>query len=121
MAEPKKPVVEVADILKGLTLAKIDDEAGKLLYPIVFDLLAPRYKDGACTRQAGKLTLKVEVGTWQVQIECPSEKVQTRLYVRSLDNFLQDVENLLASGKMQWGPTWDRAKKDKPALESPIQ
>jgi len=118
--ENKKPKIETAKVLAGVTFSTPADKEARKAFPNLFDLLCPRYRDGVCTRQAGRLTVRVDGGAYRVQIECPTEQVQTIFMVESLFTLMSDTEALLLTGKLHWGMTWAKARKNLPTLDDSV-
>jgi hypothetical protein len=121
MSENGKPKPERARVLEHVTFALPDDETGKTLFPNLFDLLTPRWKDGAVTRQEGRLSLKPDGSSWRVSIECPTEGLQTSFVVHSLETLLCEAENHVSGKSCHWGLTWNLKKKNLPVLDSSIK
>lgn len=121
MEKPKKIPVEVADVLKGVKFDRPADEEGQHLYPTVFDLLCPRWKDGVQTRKSGKLTIRVDGGAYRVVMECPQEGVQASFLVDSLEGLLTAVELQVGSGRCHWTQTWAQQKKNSQRVDEPVQ
>lgn len=115
-----KPKAEKAKVLERVTFCLPDDESGLALFPNVYDLLTPRWKDGVITRQPGRLTLKPDGSSWRVSIECPTEGLQTTVVVKSLESALSEVEDLVTSNKAHWGLTWALQKKNLPTIDKPV-
>jgi len=117
----KKPKVEVARCLTNIKFSNPVDEAAKKEYPNLYDLLCPRWKDGALVRQPGRLTLRVEGGSYVVSIECPTEGVQTSILAHSLASVLSDLESSIKANLCNWVPTWARRKKFSPSVDDLIE
>lgn len=115
-----KPKVEAAKLLAGVTFSTPADKEARKLVPNLFDLLCPRYRDGICTRQPGRLSIKVDGGCYRVVIECPTEGVQTALAVESIVGLAELVEALLLNGKPHWGMTWQKAKRNLPTIDDAV-
>lgn len=121
MADPKKPTVEFADILKGKEVSNVQDDAGKALYPVLVDLLTPRFKDGKMTRQGGRLSLKADSGVWRMSLECPTEGLQTTCIISTLETALAEMEDHVIDGASNWEMTWARRKKQLTPLDGSVQ
>lgn len=121
MSKNGKPKVQVAKILAGLRFSAPDDADGKKAFPNVFELLAPLWADGKLVRQAGRMSLKPDGGSWRVSIECPTECVQTTVIVKSLKTALEEAEGAIASGKAHFGPTWQSQKKNLPVVDDLVK
>ena len=121
MNENGKPKPESASCLQGVTFALPDDEAGQVLFPTLWDLLTPRWKDGKLTRQAGRLSLKPDGSSWRMSIECPTEGLQTSLLIKSLESALAEADAHCASGKAHWGLTWALQRKNLPTIDKAIE
>jgi hypothetical protein len=115
-----KPAAERAKLLENIQVLVPQDAEGLARYPNLLDLLLPRYVAGTCTRQAGKLSLRVEGPSFKVGIDCPTEGVQTFIHVESLWKALECVEKALASGKCLWMPNYESAKKGRPKIDKSI-
>lgn len=116
-SEKKKPIVETAKTLSKLSPQAWQDEAGKKLYPTIWDVMSARWKEGVMTRQAGRLTIRCDGGTLRATIECPTEGLQTTYVADSLAGLFEGLEAFLASNKARWGLTWQKAKKNLPVLD----
>jgi len=121
MSNQPKPQREVADVLKDLRLTTVQDDDGLALYPVLFDLLNPRYKDGKLTRLGGRLSIKADSGVWRISLECPSEEVACTLVVRSLHECLGELEVAIMQKTVFWDQSWSKRKKDLKALAEPVQ
>lgn len=116
-----KPKPERAKCLERVTFTLPDDEGGKALFPLLFDLLTPRWKEGVVTRQPGRLSLKPDGSSWRISIECPTEGLQTSFIVNSLESAFMEAECLIESGKAHWGLTWQKQKKNLPVVDEVIK
>lgn len=121
MSEQKKPKVEAAKILSKRVQAVLSDVEGKKAYPNILDLLAERWDAGKMTRQPGRLSVRIEGAAIIVQIECPTEGLQTSFQVGSFSSLFEEAEKILTEGKCQWALTWDRKKNNRPTIETAIQ
>jgi hypothetical protein len=100
-----------AKALEGISLQAPDDSAAEKTYPLLTDLLLPRFDDDKCTRVGASLRLRSQGSCWLVTIECPTEGVQTAIGVLTLVDVLTVVECALAAGDCNWGENWATAKK----------
>jgi hypothetical protein len=121
MEKPKKVKAETADVLRNVKFDRPADETGTALYPILFDLLCPRWRDGVQTRKAGRLSVRCDGGAYRVSIECPTEGVQTTVLLTCLDTLVADIEAFLGSGKTHWSLTWAQQKKAGQGVDDAIQ
>ena len=112
-----KPSVERADIFSGAHVGVWFDDAAKKTLPNLFDCLSARWRDGKCTRQAGRLRFSFNTGCLVVTLECPTEGLQTSLWVNSLTTALEEFESYLVGGKVNWALTYQNAKKHLPTVE----
>jgi len=117
----KKPPIERARCLENLTLDSFQDSVGKEKYPILHDLLSPRWVENRMTRQGARLTVKVDGGCVRVSIECPTEGVQTSFMLDTLNDLSKSIELHLAAGDVRWGLTWARLKKNLPTIDGAVQ
>jgi hypothetical protein len=90
-----------------------EDAQGVEKHPFLTDLLFPRFKDGKCVRQAGRLTLKIVGGYYVVTVACPTESVQTTLVFRTLEALLDQVEQSVQLSTIVWLPDFEKQKKDR--------
>ena len=121
MATNGKPKPESADLLANVVFSNPADEQGRVLYPTLFDLLAPRWKDGHQTRQPGRLSIRIDGGAYRVSIECPTEGLQTSMIVASLENLAEAVEIILMQADSHWALTYARAIKNRAVIDDAIQ
>lgn len=116
MAKKGLITAERADVLKNLrTLTPADNDTVEG-YPTLLDLLSPRFRDGRCTRQGSRLSLKVEGAFFRMSIDCPTEGVMCSMVVGSLYNILNDFERHVAGADACWVPNFDAQKKARPVV-----
>lgn len=111
MSTNGKPKASSARVLKDLRPQCLADEFLRKQFPTLFDLFVQQWKDGICTRQAGSLTIKPDGAIYKLTFTCPTEGVQTILYVESLKDVLEVVESRVADGKCPWTMTYAKAKR----------
>lgn len=116
MAKKNGQLVERADVLKNLRTLTPADEASLEQYPTLIDLLSPRFKDGKCTRQGSRLSLKVEGAFFRLTIDCPTEGLMCTFVVGSLFNVLADFERHVRGPEACWTPNYDSQKKARPVV-----
>jgi hypothetical protein len=96
----------------------LEDPDGKDAAPTLFDILAPRFKDGKCTRLGASLSLRVVGGFYVIRIGCPSEQAQATFTLHTLASLLADLERNVQSSSCVWLPDYDsqkRARRDAQA------
>lgn len=123
MSKSKKPksVPFIPDVLKDAILARIDDDEGKMALPVLYECLIPRYEGIELKRQAGKLTIQVEGAHWRITLDCPGERITTRIACPSLVTCLQELNEKLGNGGVVWSPGYERNKKALPTVDALIQ
>lgn len=121
MDKKQKPKVRVAKILSNIRYLLPDDEAGKKALPNLMDCLCPQWQDGHLVKQPGRLTIRVDGPSFLVNLECPTEGVQTTVEVSSLATALQEFEKAISSNQATWKPTWKVLKKYSPTVADPIE
>jgi hypothetical protein len=121
MSKSKKPSVYVSKFLRDAALARLDDAAALMKYPILMDCLMPVYEKNTLTRQAGKLTISPEGAHWRVKLDCPTECLSLVFVAESLVELLEGLEAKLASGTAVWSPGWKKNKAKLPTIDEAIQ
>lgn len=120
-ANGKRPAAERCKVLQGIRFDVFQDAEGKKAFPLLHDLLSPRWKDGVCTRQGAKIRVFVEAGNLRVALEAPTEGVQAIVTVGGMIGVFEALETALTGGKISWGLSWKLAKKNLPEIDAPIQ
>jgi len=115
------PVAKVPGILQNAVMARLQDEAGQMTLPVLFECLVPQYDGATLVRPAGKLTITVEGAYWRIQLDLPFERLTCRMFVASLPGALADLNAYLGSGNAVFGPMFERNKKALPRLDAPLQ
>lgn len=121
MGKAKKPSVYVSKFLRDAALARLDDSAALMKYPILMDCLMPVYEKSILTRQGGKLTITPEGAHWRVKLDCPTEALALVFVHESLVDVLDALEAKLASGTAVWSPGWKKNKAKLPTIDEQIQ
>lgn len=119
--EPKKAGAVVPDVLKNAVLARLADEEGQMVLPVLFECLVPQYDGGTLTRPGGKLSMTVEGVYWRIQLDLPYERLTCRMFGTSLASALADLNAYLGTGKAVFAPMFDRNKKKLPTLADVIE
>lgn len=88
-----------------------EDAEALAKWPMLCNLLWPRFKDGKCVRGAGRVTVKCIGGYYVVAVACPTEQVQTTLVFESLVNLLDQLESSVQSSICVWLPDFESQKK----------
>lgn len=115
MAKRKEVKPERARVLKDLQVLVPQDDEAASQYPLLIDLLLPRYEGEQCTRQGATVRIKANGTCWMVSIECPSEGMQTALGLSTLHDFCAQVERQLGGSQLNWAETWQVQKKRRQA------
>jgi hypothetical protein len=89
------------------------DAEGMKAYPTLAACLQPRWKDGKCVRQAGRMGLRVVGCYFLVSVTCPTEGLETTATLGSIVGLLDALEGHLRSPGAVWTPTFDRVKEAK--------
>jgi len=121
MSKAKKPAVHVAKTLRDAVAAKLDDPAGSSALPVLSDCLLPVYDGLLWKRQGGKLSISVEGAHWKVNLQCPTEGLQTTFVCETLVGLLDALETFLASGQAVWTPGWKKSRGRLPTVDDVIQ
>lgn len=126
MSKKKKEAVPAAqaivpDVLKNAVLARLHDEEGQMVLPVLFECLIPQYDGNALTRPGGKLSVSVEGAYWRLQLDMPYERLTVRMFSASLSSALSDLNAYLGSGKAVFAPMFERNKKPLPRLDKPVE
>jgi hypothetical protein len=116
VADARPPKKERAKVLEGVKSLVPSDIEGAANYPLLVDLLMPRYEDSALTRAPATLRLKAVGTCWQVAIECPTEGVQCVVGLLTVHNLLEQLELTLGSGQVNWSETWEIQKRARQAM-----
>jgi hypothetical protein len=111
----------VPDVLKAAALARLHDEEGQMILPVLWECLVPQFEGATVTRPAGKLSITVEGAYWRVQLDLPYERLTCRMFVASLSTALGDLNAYLGSGKAVFAPMFERNKKPLPRLDAPVE
>jgi hypothetical protein len=121
LAKSKKvPAVEKANVFQHVGPLVPQDAAAQDAYPVLLDLLLPRYRDGVLVRQSSSLRLRQHGSVWAVTIACPTECLECTVLAESLCDVLAAVEKVLSSGRAVWVPGYSRAKKVLPTIDGVI-
>lgn len=120
MSEPKKspPKARAAKMLAKVQSTLIKDDDAKKAAPQLLELLIPVFEDGVMVRQPGKLTLRAELGSWLVQVDCPTEGVYLRCTVPDLLTCILEAEKAILNGRYHMGEQYSRTNKSKPVIDS---
>lgn len=113
----EKPAPERASVFDKVVASAPQDDKAEELWPNLWELIMPKYKDGICTRQPGSLRIKVEGSYFRVYLECPTEGLCTSIMLATMNNAFEAFEGAAARGELNWVPTFDRAKKNKPVID----
>lgn len=85
--------------------------------PALYEVLAPKFQDGKCQRQAASLSFFCDGGNWTVRLSCPTEGLVAMISVRSLVSALDELENACRGNLLRWGPDYKRKRKMQPRLD----
>lgn len=116
-----KTKAERAKVLETVTFTLPDDDKAKEEYPNLYDLLVPRWKDGAVTREEGRMSIKPDGSGWRVSIECPTEGLAASFIVKSLITAFEEAEAHVSGSHCHWGLTWAVKKKNLQKLDRAVQ
>jgi hypothetical protein len=117
MKANSKPAPERANCLNGLTALVPQDAEGQTRYPVILDLLLPRWRGNTMTRQAGRLSIRVEGAGFRVTLDCPTEGLLTHIHVASLADLLKTVEDHVSKGRANWQPNYETQKRGRPVID----
>jgi hypothetical protein len=121
LAKSKKEVtVERAAIFNGHNPLTLEDPEALALYPNVCDVLLPKWKAGAQTRQRGKVTIVPLGAAYRVTVDCPTEVLETSVMLATLIDVLGQLEAFLASGKAVWTPGYQKHRKALPTVDAVV-
>jgi hypothetical protein len=88
-----------------------EDDAGEKALPNVLDCLLPRWKDGRCVRESGRIGVRV-VGCYFVcTLTCPSEGLECSVSSLSIVGLIEALEKVAADPNTVWTPTFAAQKK----------
>jgi hypothetical protein len=87
------------------------DSGGLGTLPHLCNLIWPRWRNGKCTRVAGRITIKCIGGYYVVTINCPTEAVQTTQIFESLEGLLAELEQRVQSSTCIWLPDYESQKR----------
>lgn len=113
--EKKGPPIPA--ILQGVVRAQLDDDKALEAYPLLVDLLRPKYEDGKQVTEAGRVTITVKGAHWEIRLDLPTFLLQCVVMPSSLFDALQQLEDALASGRVVWHPGYNRKKKIIPTVD----
>ena len=121
MKKSKKPTISVSKFLRDAAMARLDDAAASMNFPILMECLMPIYEGPTLIRQAGKLTVSPEGAHWRVKLDCPTEILTLTFCTESLVGCLDALEKHLGSGNVIWSPGWKKNKSKLPTVDDVIQ
>lgn len=101
------------DVLAGRNSLVPEDEGGRKLYPTLWSLLLPKWQNGKCVRQAGKIALRIVGPYYLVSVTCPTEGLETTATLATLDGMMEALEKHCLHPGAIWTPTFDRVKEAK--------
>jgi len=111
MAKQRPSTNHRARALENVIVLTPQDEGAEARWPLLLDLLMPRYSGEACVRRPAVLKIDARGNAWSVSLVCPSEGVQCTTTHASLVDVFNEVERLLGSGTLHWIETWEAQKK----------
>lgn len=112
----KKVKAVAARFLAGKSILLPQDDDLKMKYPTIWELLMPTYTGTRCTRETGRLSIKVDGSYYRVTVEAPTERVQTSILLSGLMTLFDDLEKALRDPATSWTPCWEVVKKNKPRV-----
>lgn len=115
MGKAKTSKNERARVLKDVLSMVPQDPEALSNYPLLTDLMLPRYEADVCTRVGAVLKVRAQGTCWLVTIECPSEGVQTALGCSTLHDLCGWLEKVLGQGLCNWSETWEVQKRRRQA------
>jgi hypothetical protein len=107
--------VQIVPVVSASFILQDDDLLAHC--PALYEVLAPKFLEGKCQRQAGSLSFFCDGGNWTVRLSCPTEGLVAMLSVRSLVSALDELENACRSNMLRWGPDYKRKRKMQPRLD----
>jgi hypothetical protein len=115
MSENGKVEKERALVLEKLVTLVPEDMEAASMWPILHDLLMPRYKEGVCTRVGASLRIRAQGTCWLVTVDCETEGVQMALACDSLHDLFTQLEKALCNNRVRWSENYATAKKRRQA------
>lgn len=121
MAKKKTPETKVipdsAELLAGVRCLVPADPEGEMLFPLVLQLLLPRYDaEGRLTRESGRLSVTARGNAWFVRIDCPTEGYAADVHITSLSTLVNEVEATLADKRVVWITDYAAQKRARQRL-----
>lgn len=110
--QPPEFQAEQVEFLRNAVSYDVHDDEASKTWPHVFQLLVPRYKDGALTRQEGSIMLTVRGGRWHVRLEAPTERIKGTFAFVRLSTFLDSLEAAIAGDGVAWEEHYKKRTKD---------
>lgn len=120
MAERKKQKPALVPYLEEMVQLELHDEAARERYPILTELLMPKYSEGHLTRQEGSLRIQPRGPVWQIGLECPSESAQCAGDFVTLVGLIEALEERLASHQIVWHQSYKKRRRDLNKLDRPV-
>lgn len=115
----KAEVSPLALLMKQVGSSPSDEEAENK-WPTLWSCLAPIWVKGKCTRQSGRLSIRLS-GSWFVAtVSCPTEGLQASVGSESLTGLFDALEAKLRDPACQWEPDWEATKKTRQVRVDPV-
>jgi len=114
-SERRTPVEPLASVNASLSVPTQTEWAE--LHPKLYEVLAPKVRDGKFTRQGGRLTIFPAGSYWRVTIALPTEAVEGTVLFDDLENILDLLEDMIANHKIHWTPDFQRRKSNSPRVD----
>lgn len=91
------------------------DDVARERWPTLAPCLWPVWRDEKCVRQAGSLKLTIAGDHYFLKLSCPTEGVECLLITTTLVDILDQMEQLLQSGRAVWIPDYETTKRARQA------
>jgi hypothetical protein len=115
----KAEVSPLAELMRQVA-ATPQDDAAKKAWPTMWACLTPVWRAGKCTRQSGKMSIRLS-GSWFIlTISCPTEGLQASVGSESLSSLFDALEAKLRDPACQWEPDWESTKKTRQVRVDPV-
>ena len=106
-----KPKSSPVSILADRNSLIPQDGQGAKLFPTLMELLLPKWVDGKCVRQSGRLSMRIVGPYFVFTVSCPTEGLETSVTLASIVEALEAIERHCVDPGAIWTPTFDRQKQ----------
>jgi hypothetical protein len=87
------------------------DSDGEETYPVLSQCLMPRWRDGRCIRESGRIGIRIVGSYYMATVTCPSEGLECSVSCSSIIGLMDRIEQAVASPDTVWTPTYGAQKR----------